>query len=86
MKSVKEKKKNRSAHLGYMLWISINHDKSRHGILESLDVNPSIYYLPLGKEANGKIVRKIKIRIVSTSWAKVQQQMNGAEDKELALI
>lgn len=63
----------------------LNHDKS-HGILESLDVNPSIYYLPLGKEANGKIVRKIKIRIVRTSWAKVQQQMNGAEDKELALI
>ena len=83
MKSVKEK--NRSAHLGYMLWISINHDK-RNGILESLDVNPSIYYLPLGKEANGKIERKIKIRIVSTSWAKVQQQINGAENKELALI
>lgn len=83
MKSVKEK--NRSAHLGYTLWISINHDKS-HGILESLDVNPSIYYLPLGKEANGKIERKIKIRIVSTSWAKVQQQINGAENKELALI
>ena len=35
--------------------------------MESLDVNPSIYYLPLGKEANGKIERKIKIRIVSTS-------------------
>ena len=85
MKSVKEK--NRSAHLGYMLWIGIilNHDES-HGILESLDVNPSIYYLPLGKEANGKIERKIKIRIVSTSWAKVQQQINGAENKELALI
>lgn len=84
MKSVKEKE-NRSAHLGYMLWISINHDKS-HGILESPDVNPSIYYLPLGKEANGKIERKIKIRIVNTSWAKVQQQINGAENKELALI
>ena len=83
MKSVKEKK--HSAHLGYMLWISINHDKSR-GILESPDVNPSIYYLPLGKEAKGKIEKKIKIRIVSTSWAKVQQQINGAEDKELALI
>lgn len=85
MKFVKEK--NRSAHLGYLLWIGIilNHDKS-HGILESLDVNPSIYYLPLGKETNGKIERKIKIRIVSTSWAKVQQQINGAENKELALI
>ena len=68
-----------------MLWIRINHDKS-HGILESPDLNPSIYYLPLGKEANWKIERKIKIRIVSMSWAKVQQQINGAEDKELALI
>ena len=68
-----------------MLWISINHDKS-HGILESLDVNSFIYYLPLGKEAKAKIERKMKIRIVSTSWAKVQQQINGAEDKELALI